>query len=94
MLEAITNRKKNKIKPFKLRRPVVVGFRPGALTTPWRAWVVFTLPWVWFVFCTTVIIVAGIVGWFYPWFGLAALHIVIVMLFSSTCLHCYLSRRG
>jgi hypothetical protein len=68
----------NKIKPFKLRHPVVVGDRPIGITIPWR---------VCLVFCTTVvIIVAGIVGWFYPWFRLPGAYIVIVMLISWTLL--------
>ena len=51
-----------RIKPFKLRRPVVVGRGPVGITITW---------WVWLAFCImVVIIVVGIVGWFYPWFGL------------------------
>ena len=64
----------NKIKSFKLRRPVVVGDRSTGITIPWR---------VWLVFCTTIIIiVVGIIGWFYPWFRLPEAYIVIVMLIS------------
>jgi hypothetical protein len=72
----------NKIKPFKLRRPVVVGDRPVGITIPWRMGLVF---------CTTVIIVVGIVGWFHPWFRLPEAYIVIVMLIFWTFLLRYRS---
>jgi hypothetical protein len=45
----------HKLKPFKLRRPLLVGERPTGIIVPWQ---------VWLVFCAIVIIVAGIVGWF------------------------------
>jgi hypothetical protein len=51
-----------RIKPFKLRRPVVLGAGPLGITITWR---------VWLAFCTmVVIIVVGVVSWFHPWFGL------------------------
>jgi hypothetical protein len=62
---------------------MVVGYRSDAITVPWM---------VWFVFFTTVIIAAGFVGWFYPWFRLAAIYIVVVILTSWACLHHYRSR--
>ena len=71
----------NRIKQFKLRHPVVVGDRSIGITVPWR---------VCLVFCTIVVfIVAGIVGWFYPWVRLVGAYIVIVMLISWTlsCLY-------
>jgi Flp pilus assembly protein TadB len=61
----------HKLKPFKLRRPLLVGERPTGIIVPWQ---------VWLVFCAIVIIVAGIVSWFHPWFGLPAAYIVITIL--------------
>jgi hypothetical protein len=72
----------NKIKPFKLRRPVVVGDRPIGITIPWRMCLVF---------CMTVIIVVGIVGWFDPWLRLPEVYIVVVMLIFCTFLLRYRS---
>ena len=40
----------HKLKPFKLRRPVLVGKRPAGITVPWQ---------VSLVFCAIIIIVAG-----------------------------------
>ena len=73
----------NRIKQFKLRHPVVVGDRSIGITVPWRMCLVF---------CTIVVfIVAGIVGWFYPWVRLAGAYIVVVMLISWTLLFLYRS---
>ena len=73
----------NRIKQFKLRHPVVVGDRSIGITVPWRLCLVF---------CTIVVfIVAGIVGWFYPWVRLAGAYIVVVMLISWTLLFLYRS---
>ena len=73
----------NRIKQFKLRHPVVVGDRSSGITVPWRMCLVF---------CTIVVfIVAGIVGWFYPWVRLAGAYIVVVMLISWTLLFLYRS---
>jgi hypothetical protein len=72
-----------KIKPFKLRHPVVVGDRPIGIIISWRMCLMF---------CTIVVfIVAGIGGWFYPWVRLVGAYIVIVMLISWTLLFLYRS---
>jgi hypothetical protein len=83
VLDAITKRKKA-TKPFKLRRPVVVGERPAGITIPWK---------VLLVFCAMVIIVLGIIAWFYPWFRLPAAYIAVTILVFLACLSRYPSHQ-
>jgi hypothetical protein len=72
----------HKIKRFKLRRPVILGERPAGITIPWQ---------VFLVFCSMVIIVLGIIGWFYPWFCLPVACIAILIFLA--CLSRYPSHQ-
>jgi hypothetical protein len=73
----------HKLKPFKLRRPLLVGERPAGITVARQVWVVF---------CAIVIIVAGIVGWFHPWFRLPEAYFVTTILIIA-CLSRYQSHQ-
>jgi len=68
----------HKLKPFKLRRPVLVGQRPARIIVPRQ---------VWLAFCAIVIMVAGIVSWFHPWFRLPAVYIVLTILILAWLSH-------
>jgi hypothetical protein len=84
----------HKIKPFKLRRPVILGERPGGITIPWRELLVFcsmVIREVFLVLCSMVIIVLGIIGWFYPWFCLPVA--CIATLIFLACLSRYPSHQ-
>jgi hypothetical protein len=91
VLEAITKWKKA-TKPFKLRRPVVVGKRPAGITIPWQVLLGFCALVIWqvlLVFCALVIIVLGIIAWSYPWFRLPVAYIAITILIFLACLSRY-----
>ena len=90
MFEAITKMEEHKIKPFKLRRPVILGERPAGITIPWQVLLVFcsmVIRQVFLVFCSMVIIVLGILGWFYPGFCLPVACIAILIFLA--CLSRY-----
>ena len=70
MFEPITKMEEHKTKPFKLRRPVVVGERPDGVIIPWQVFLVFS---------AMVIIVLAIIGRLYPWFCLPVACIAIAI---------------
>jgi hypothetical protein len=87
VFETIAKVEEHKIKPFKLRRPVVVGERQAGFTIPWQALLVFcaiVIRQVLWLFCAMIIIVSGIIAWFYPWFCLpvACIAITIIIFFG------------
>ena len=82
-VDAINKMEEHKLKPFKLRRPLLVGERPTGIGIAWQVWVVF---------CAIVIIVAGIVGWFHPWLRLPEAYIVTTILIIA-CLYRYQSHQ-
>jgi hypothetical protein len=69
--DAINKVEELKLKPFKLRRPLLVGERPTGIIVAWKVWIVV---------CAIVIIVAGVVGWFHPWFRPLEAYIVATIL--------------
>jgi hypothetical protein len=96
VFETITKMEEHKIKPFKLRRPVVVGERPAGITIPWQGSLVFcsmVIRQVFLVFSAMIIIVLGIIGWLYPWSCLPVACIAITILIFFACLSRYPSHQ-
>jgi hypothetical protein len=73
----------HKLKPFKLRRPLLVGERPTGIIIAWKVWIVV---------CAIVIVVAGVVGWVDPWFRPLEAYIITTTLIIA-CLFRYQSHQ-
>jgi hypothetical protein len=82
-VDAINKMEEHKLKPFKLRRPVLVGERPTGIIIAWKVWIVV---------CAIVIVLAGVVGWVDPWFRPLEAYIITTILIIA-CLFRYQSHQ-